>query len=121
MPVEDGRRPVIRLARDGLQSGDWQWAFVNSVPRFASASMCGVFTCGCPPMQPIQSFWSSMAMNNTFGRSAPAAGPAAVRRPTIVTSAAAALQDNWIMASLCTHEPDLVRLPEGGLVVLADQ
>ena len=80
MPVEEGRRPVSRLERDGLQSGDWQWAFVNSVPRRASASMCGVFTCGCPPMQPIQSFWSSMARNSTLRRvSAAAPGRAATR------------------------------------------
>ena len=33
MPVVDGRRPVSTLVRDGLHSGAWQWALVNSVPR----------------------------------------------------------------------------------------
>ena len=42
MPVVEGRNPVIRLLREGLQSGDWQWALVKSVPRLASASMFGV-------------------------------------------------------------------------------
>ena len=67
MPVVEGRRPVIRLVREGLHSGDWAWAFVKRVPRRARASMCGVRTCGCPPRAPIQSFWSSMAMNRMFG------------------------------------------------------
>src|SRR5688572_1968075 len=77
MPVLDGRRPVIRLARDGLHSGAWQWALANSVPRAASASMCGVFACGCPLRQPTQSFWSSIAMNRTFGLAGEAAAAAA--------------------------------------------
>ena len=47
------------LAREGLQTGDWQWALLNSTPRAASRSICGVFACGCPPMQPIQSLRSS--------------------------------------------------------------
>jgi len=34
-----GRKPVIIEARDGLQSGDWQWALANSVPRVARRSM----------------------------------------------------------------------------------
>ena len=67
MPVVEGRSPVIKLVREGLHNGAWQWALVKSVPRFASRSMFGVFTCGCPPRQPIQSFWSSMAMNKIFG------------------------------------------------------
>ena len=46
MPVVEGRRPVMRLLRDGLQSGAWQWALVKSVPRAARRSMFGVFACG---------------------------------------------------------------------------
>src|SRR3954470_16176130 len=67
MPVDDGRRPVSRLDRDGLQSGAWQWALENSVPRRARASMLGVFAWAWPPRQPIQSFWSSMAMKRMLG------------------------------------------------------
>ena len=75
MPVVEGRSPVSRLARDGLHNGDWQCALAKSVPRLARPSMFGVLACGWPPRQPIQSFWSSMAMNKTFGFSAePAAG-----------------------------------------------
>ena len=37
MPVVEGRSPVSRLERDGLQSGAWQWALAKSVPRCASA------------------------------------------------------------------------------------
>ena len=46
MPVVEGRKPVKRLLREGLQSGDWQWALLNSVPRAASRSMLGVRACG---------------------------------------------------------------------------
>jgi len=73
MPVVDGRSPSITLVREGLQIGAWQWALVNSVPRFASASICGVRACGCPSRQPTQSFKSSMTINSTFGFSAAAA------------------------------------------------
>jgi len=57
------------MARDGEQSGAAQWAFANAIPRFASRSMCGVLTCGCPPRNPTQSFKSSTAMKSTLGRS----------------------------------------------------
>ena len=39
---------------------------VNSVPRFARASICGVTTSGCPPRHPTQSFRSSMQIMRTF-------------------------------------------------------
>ena len=29
IPVVDGRRPVNRLARDGVHTGAWQWALVK--------------------------------------------------------------------------------------------
>src|SRR5687768_17338466 len=67
MPVDEGRNPVSKLARDGLHSGDWQCALVNSVPRAASASILGVFVCGCVFIQPTQSFRSSIEMNSTLG------------------------------------------------------
>jgi len=56
MPVLVGRKPSIRLVREGLQSGDWQCALRKSVPRWAKASRFGVFASGCPPIAPIQSF-----------------------------------------------------------------
>ena len=65
-----GRSPVRMLVRDGLHSGLWQWALVNVVPRAASRSMFGVFTCGWPPSGPTQSLRSSMAMKRTLGFSA---------------------------------------------------
>ena len=37
MPVVLGRSPVMTLERDGLQSGAWQWALVNSVPARGQA------------------------------------------------------------------------------------
>jgi hypothetical protein len=60
----------MRLVREGLHSGAWQWAFVNVVPRLARASICGVLASGCPLRCPIQSFWSSMAIKRMFGWSA---------------------------------------------------
>ena len=80
MPVEPGRRPVRTLDRDGLHSGAWQWALVNSVPRAARRSMFGVFACGWPPRQPTQSFRSSMAMNRTLGRAGRGACAPGLRR-----------------------------------------
>ena len=65
------------LAREGLHTGDWQWALLKSTPRAASRSMFGVFACGCPPMQPIQSLRSSMAMSRTLGLAVSAALAAA--------------------------------------------
>ena len=56
--------------RDGLQAGAGQCALVNNTPLAASRSKFGVFACGCPPRQPIQSFKSSTEMNSTFGLSA---------------------------------------------------
>ena len=56
----------MRLAREGLHAGAEQWAFVKRTPLFASLSRFGVFTSGWPPIQPIQSLRSSMAMKSTF-------------------------------------------------------
>jgi hypothetical protein len=39
------------------------------MPRAASASMFGVFVCGCPPIAPTQLLRSSIAMKRTSGRS----------------------------------------------------
>ena len=39
MPVVLGRSPTMRLVRDGLQRGAWQWALFINVPRSASLSM----------------------------------------------------------------------------------
>jgi len=36
MPVEEGLSPVSSELREGLHSGAWQCALVNSVPRAAS-------------------------------------------------------------------------------------
>ena len=44
MPVLEGRRPVIRLVREGLQRGDWQCALVNAVlaqPRAGESDFLG--------------------------------------------------------------------------------
>ena len=61
MPVVDGRSPVMTEVREGLHSGDWQWALVNSVPRAASRSRFGVFTIGWPA-QPMASLRCSSEM-----------------------------------------------------------
>jgi len=53
--------------RDGLQDGEGQWALLNKTPLAAKRSMFGVFACGCPPKQPIQSFRSSIEINKMFG------------------------------------------------------
>ena len=36
----------MRLAREGLQTGDWQWALEKRTPRAAKASRLGVFAWG---------------------------------------------------------------------------
>jgi hypothetical protein len=46
MPVVEARKPVSKAVREGLQSGEAQWAFENSTPRCASRSRFGVFTPG---------------------------------------------------------------------------
>lgn len=60
-------RVLKTAARDGLQAGAAQCAFVKNRPRAASRSIFGVLACRCPSRQPIQSFKSSMAMNRTLG------------------------------------------------------
>ena len=72
-PVVDGRSPVSKLAREGLHNGAWQWALRKVVPWDAKRSRFGVFAIGWPPRWPIQLFWSSMAINKTFGGFAAAA------------------------------------------------
>src|SRR5688500_19327237 len=62
----------MRLVRDGLHIGAWQWALVKVTPRAARRSRFGVFACGCPPSGPTQSFRSSTAMKRTLGWSAAA-------------------------------------------------
>src|SRR5690349_13274154 len=69
-PVWKGWRPLNTAAREGLQSGAAQCAFVKSTPRLARRSIFGVRACGCPPRQPTQSFRSSIAMNSTLGGAA---------------------------------------------------
>ena len=48
MPVLDGRNPVSRLLRDGLQSGDWVCALANSSAWRAPA--CHALTIGAQPV-----------------------------------------------------------------------
>jgi len=62
-----GRTPVIKLAREGLQEGAEQWAFVKRTPREARRSRFGVCTPGRPPRQFTQSFRSSTAIKRTLG------------------------------------------------------
>src|SRR6056297_2392844 len=69
MPVVDGLSPVMSDARDGPQSGAWQWALANKTPSAASRSMLGVMALGCPFIHPSQSFKSSMQIIKTLGRS----------------------------------------------------
>ena len=71
-PDTCGDIPVKTAVREGLHAGAGQCAFVNSVPEAAKRSRLGVRVWGCPPMQPIQSFRSSIEMNKTLGRSSPA-------------------------------------------------
>ena len=66
-PLVCGYLPVIILAREGLHTGDWQWALLNKVPTFASLSILGVFACGWPPIHPTQSLRSSIEIKSTFG------------------------------------------------------
>lgn len=82
MPEVVGRRPDMKLVRDGRQIGAWQWALVNRTPRLASRSILGVDAWGCPrPVrcpacaeaslslrQPTQSLRSSMVMSRTWSR-----------------------------------------------------
>src|SRR6056297_2091743 len=89
MPLVDGSKPEKRLARLGPQMGAWQWALVNSVPRDAKRSMFGVRASGCPPMQPTQSFRSSIAINSTLGADA-----VDCRSPLGVSAAAVPMQPN---------------------------
>ena len=88
MPVVDGRRPVSRLAREGLHSGALPCALANSVLWRARRSRFGVCARGWPPRQPTQSSRSSMAMKRALGfyvagapkfRGAPSASARAVR------------------------------------------
>ena len=77
-----GEMPVMMAPREGLQAGAGQCALVNSTPLAARRSRFGVFVCGWPPMQPIQSFRSSIEMNRTLGLlSAQAAGTTVRRIP----------------------------------------
>ena len=76
MPVVPGRRPDMRLHRDGLHSGAWQWALAKVTPFAASRAMLGVRASGCPPSGSIQSLRSSTAIISTFG--GPSSGSPAV-------------------------------------------
>lgn len=67
MPERCGESPVKIAVREGLHAGAAQWALLNKMPDAASRSKFGVRACGCPPMQPTQSFKSSIAMKRTFG------------------------------------------------------
>ena len=67
MPVVEGRKPSMRLAREGLHSGACVWAFAKVVPRDAKRLICGVCTCGWPPSGSTQSLRSSMAMKRMLG------------------------------------------------------
>src|SRR4051812_35690928 len=117
MPVDDGRRPVSRLDRDGLQSGAWQWALVNRVPRLARRSMFGVLACGWPPRQPTQSFWSSMATNRTFGLSA--ARDAGERSCASAPRASRTMATVWRVTAVAPGG-EIVLAPEGRKPVAHD-
>ena len=67
MIVVYGLSPVISDARDGPQSGAWQWALANKTPCSANRSMLGVLALGCPFIHPSQSFKSSMQIMRTLG------------------------------------------------------
>jgi hypothetical protein len=47
-PIREGSCPDSIAMRDGAQNGKLQYAFSNSTPSRASASMCGALTSGCP-------------------------------------------------------------------------
>src|SRR5262245_39386586 len=88
----------MTLVRDGLQSGAWQWALVNTIPRAARRSRCGVLTCGCPARHPTQSFRSSMAMKRTLGRvAASVAGEPASRTANTNTRVMASLRGQEVL------------------------
>ena len=55
--------------RDGLHDGALQWALVNRIPRFASASKFGVSTSNGAPSNWVgpQSLKSSMDTKRMFG------------------------------------------------------
>lgn len=53
-------------ARDGPQSGNWQYADVKLTPVFAKASKFGVLHSGCPMPLSVM-LKSSEMMNNTLG------------------------------------------------------
>lgn len=59
--------PDIRLAREGPQSGNWQWASVKRVPRAASRSILGVLASGCVFKTAGQLFKSSIEIKRTLG------------------------------------------------------
>lgn len=56
----------MKLVREGLQIGAWQWALVNRTPRSARRSIFGVLASGWPSRQPTQSFKSSTAIISTL-------------------------------------------------------
>ena len=82
----EGSSEVIRLAREGLQTGAWQCAFVNNTPRFAKRSILGVRAWGCPPSTPTQSFRSSTEMRRMLGRDSAAWVVSVMRRVSRVGS-----------------------------------
>src|SRR5687768_4033370 len=68
MPVVDGRWPMRIAVREGLHTGEGQWALVKVVPFFASRSKFGVRIVPLyPPSGVIQSFRSSTLIISTFG------------------------------------------------------
>ena len=46
MPVVEGRMPLMKAVRDGLQSGAGHCALRKVTPRAASLSRLGVLACG---------------------------------------------------------------------------
>jgi len=69
-PVVDGNKTVTFDAREGVQIGAWQYAFVKRVPRVNSQSIFGVCACGCLPRHPTQSFKLSIEITRMLGHSA---------------------------------------------------
>ena len=47
-PWTEGMRPVIRLARLGMQTGLATWQLSNAAPRRARPSIAGVLSTGWP-------------------------------------------------------------------------
>src|SRR4051812_44093876 len=96
MPVVDGRMPVRKAAREGLQSGAGHCALINVIPRAASLSRLGVFACRLPPVGLGQLFRSSAMMSRMLGFSA-AAPNEEVIGPRIIAAAARSAPDSCLM------------------------